>query len=116
MEVVIRSERGVEVGQVLCESTEDELSHLDQPPSGTIVRAVGDDDAVAIDAIEATRLKEISTCKKHVESLGLDMKLIEVERLLGGQRMVVCTSCPMIALIFANWLNCWPLNFRRVLK
>ena len=89
MEVVIRSERGVEVGQVLCESTEDELSHLDQPPSGTIVRAVGDDDAVAIDAIESTRLKEISSCQKHVDSLGLDMKLIEVERLLGGQRMVV---------------------------
>ncbi len=89
MEVVIRSERGVEVGQVLCESTEDELSHLDQPPTGTIVRAVGDDDAVAIDAIESTRLKEISACQKHVETLGLDMKLIEVERLLGGQRMVV---------------------------
>ena len=89
MEVVIRSERGVEVGQVLCESTEDELSYLDQPPSGTIVRLVGDDDAVAIDAIESTRLKEISGCQKHVDSLGLDMKLIEVERLLGGQRMVV---------------------------
>ncbi len=89
MEVVIRSERGVEVGQVLCESTEDELSHLDQPPAGTIVRAVGDDDAVAIDAIESTRLKEISSCQKHVDSLGLGMKLIEVERLLGGQRMVV---------------------------
>lgn len=89
MEVVIRSERGVEVGQVLCESTEDELSHLDQPPAGTIVRAVGDDDAVAIDAIESTRLKEIASCQKHVDSLGLDMKLIEVERLLGGQRMVV---------------------------
>lgn len=89
MEVVVRSERGVEVGQVLCESTEDELSHLDQPPSGTIVRAVGDDDAVAIDAIESTRLKEISSCQKHVDALGLDMKLIEVERLLGGQRMVI---------------------------
>jgi cell fate regulator YaaT (PSP1 superfamily) len=89
MEVVIRSERGVEVGQVLCESTEDELSHLDQPPSGTIVRAVGDEDAVAIDAIESQRLKEIASCQKHVDALGLEMKLIEVERLLGGQRIVV---------------------------
>ncbi len=89
MEVVIRSERGVEVGQVLCESTEDALSHLDQPPAGTIVRPVVDEDVVAIDAIESARLKEISACQKHVDALGLDMKLVEVERLLGGQRMVV---------------------------
>ena len=89
MEVVIRSQRGVEVGQVLCESTEDALSHLDQPPSGTIVRALGEDDAQAVDQIESARLKEIASCQKHVERLGLDMKLIEVERLLGGQRMVV---------------------------
>ena len=89
MEVVIRSDRGVEVGQVLCESTEDALSHLDQPPAGTIVRAVGQEDAASLDSIESTRLKEIESCQRHVAKLGMKMKLVEVERLLGGQRMVV---------------------------
>ena len=89
MEVVIRSDRGVEVGQVLCESTEDALSHLDQPPAGTIVRAVDQEDAASLDSIEGARLKEIKSCQRHVAKLEMKMKLVEVERLLGGQRMVV---------------------------
>ena len=89
MEVVVRTERGLEVGQVLCESTEDALSHLDQPAHGTIVRAVSEDDAVDIDAIDGARISNIEICKRHVEKLGLAMKLVEVEQLLGRQRMVV---------------------------
>ena len=89
MEVVVRTERGLEVGQVLCESTEDALSHLDQPANGTIVRAVSDEDAVDIDAIDSARISNIEICRRHVEKLGLAMKLVEVEQLLGRQRMVV---------------------------
>ena len=89
MEVVVRTDRGLEVGQVLCESTEDALSHLDQPAHGTIVRAVSDDDANDIDAIDGARLSNIETCRQHVQKLGLAMKLVEVEQLLGRQRMVV---------------------------
>ena len=44
MEVVVRTERGVEIGQVLCEATDDALSHLDQPPTGQVVRQVMDED------------------------------------------------------------------------
>ncbi len=89
MEVVVRTERGLEVGQVLCESTEDALSHLDQPPQGTIVRAVNDDDAADIDAIDGARISNIEICKHHVEKLGLPMKLVEIEQLLGRQRMII---------------------------
>ena len=89
MEVVVRTDRGLEVGQVLCESTEDALSHLDQPAHGTIVRAVTAEDAADIDAIDGVRLSNIDTCRRHAEKLGLAMKLVEVEQLLGRQRMVV---------------------------
>ena len=89
MEVVVRTDRGLEVGQVLCESTEDALSHLDQPAHGTIVRAVSAEDVSDIDTIDAARLSNIETCKRHVEKLGLAMKLVDVEQLLGRQRMVV---------------------------
>ena len=89
MEVVVRTDRGLEVGQVLCESTEDALSHLDQPANGTIVRAVSAEDATDIDAIDAARLLNIETCKRHAKKLGLAMKLVDVEQLLGRQRMVV---------------------------
>ena len=89
MEVVVRTERGLEVGQVLCESTEDALSHLDQPANGTIVRAVSDEDAVDINTIDGARLSNIEICKRHVDKLGLAMKLVEVEQLLGRQRMII---------------------------
>ena len=89
MEVVVRTDRGLEVGQVLCESTEDALSHLDQPANGTIVRAVSAEDATDIDTIDGARLSNIEICKRHAEKLGLAMKLVDVEQLLGRQRMVV---------------------------
>ena len=89
MEVVVRTERGLEVGQVLCESSEDALSHLDQPANGTIVRAVSAEDATDIDNIDGARLSNIETCRRHAEKLGLEMKLVDVEQLLGRQRMVV---------------------------
>ena len=89
MEVVVRTERGLEVGQVLCESTEDALSHLDQPANGTIVRAVSEEDAIDIDTIDGARISNIEICRRHVEKLGLAMKLVEVEQLLGRQRMII---------------------------
>ncbi len=89
MEVVVRSDRGLEIGQVLCEASDDALSHLDQPPTGQIVRQVMDEDLVAIDGLDAARLKKLAVCEKHIESLGLQMKLVDVESLFGGERMVV---------------------------
>ncbi len=89
MEVVVRSDRGLEIGQVLCEATEDALSHLDQAPSGQIVRAVSDEDVTKIDGIDSSRKPKLETCQKHINTLGLDMKLVDVEQLFGGERLVV---------------------------
>jgi len=88
-EVVVRSDRGVEVGQVLCEANDDALTHLDQPPTGSIVRLVSSDDANNINAIDGDRFSKIEICKQEISKLKLDMKLIDVETLLGGERIVV---------------------------
>lgn len=89
MEVIVRSDRGLEVGQVLCEASDDSLSHLDQPASGQIVREVSTDDLGAIDGIDDSRRAKIDSCQRHIESLNLEMKLIDVEQLFGGERLVV---------------------------
>ena len=88
-EVVVRSDRGIEVGQVLCEANDDALTHLDQPPTGSIVRMVSGEDASNINSIDADRFSKIETCKREIKKLNLDMKLIDVETLLGGERIVV---------------------------
>lgn len=89
MEVIVRTDRGIEVGQVLCEANDDALSHLDQPATGHVVREVSTDDLTAIDGIDGARKSKIEACQKHIQSLGLDMKLVDVEQLFGGERLVV---------------------------
>lgn len=89
MEVIVRSDRGLEVGQVLCEATDDALSHMDQPPSGQIVRAVSSEDLNEINHIDGSRSEKLTACQKHIEALGLEMKLVDVEQLFGGERLVV---------------------------
>lgn len=89
MEVIVRTDRGVEVGQVLCEASDDSLSHLDQPPTGHIVREVSSDDLSAIDGIDGSRRAKLEACQKHIDSLGLEMKLVDVEQLFGGERLIV---------------------------
>ena len=88
-EIIVRSNRGIETGLVLCEATEDALEHLDQPPVGHILRVMSDDDANELARIEQTRDDKLAKCQKHVDDLGLTMQLVELEQLLGGDRVVV---------------------------
>lgn len=89
MSVIVRTDRGLEVGQVLCAAPEDALSELDQAPSGQIVREVSTDDANEINHIDGSRSKKLETCQTMIDELKLDMKLIDIEQLFGGERVVV---------------------------
>jgi len=53
------------------------------------VRLVSSDDANNINAIDGDRFSKIEICKQEISKLKLDMKLIDVETLLGGERIVV---------------------------
>lgn len=89
MEVIVRTDRGLEVAQVLIPVVDDELVELDNAPSGQIIRPVSSDDANEISHIDATRLKKLEMCQEYIESLNLNMKLIDIEQLFGGERIVV---------------------------
>ena len=88
-EVIVKTERGIESAQLLCEASEDALSHLDDPPVGSILRLFGDQDAADLAAIEANRDQLMKDVRKQVDKLGLDMQLVDVEQILGRQRVVV---------------------------
>ena len=88
-EVVIRTDRGTETGQVLCEATEDALSHLDEPPSGNILRELNDEDVSCVSEIELSRKGMMREVELKVRELGLKMQLVDVEKIFGGQRVVV---------------------------
>ncbi len=89
MSVIVRTNRGLETGFVLCEATEDALSHLDQPGGGQILREMTDEDANEYAHLQSQRDGKLNICQSQIEQLALDMQLVDVEHLFGGERIVV---------------------------
>ncbi len=89
MSVIARTNRGLETGFVLCEATDDAVSHLDQPASGQILREMTDEDHNEYAHLQSQRASKIETCQKQIDKQGLEMQLVDVEHLFGGERIVV---------------------------
>ena len=89
MSVVARTNRGLETGNVLCEASDDALSQLDQAPNGQILREMTDDDINEFAHLQASRSEKLRTCQKHIDQMKLQMELVDLEHLFGGERIVV---------------------------
>lgn len=87
--VIVRTGRGLEAGEVLCEASEEMTARLDKPPQGQILREMTAEDANELAHLEASAQDEFRTCQRHVEALNLDMQLVDVEHLFGGERVIV---------------------------
>ena len=87
--VIVRTNRGLETGQVLCEATDDALSHLDDPTTGQILREMSREDINEYEHIQSKRLDKIEICQKHIRDSKLDMKLVDIEHLFGGERIII---------------------------
>jgi cell fate regulator YaaT (PSP1 superfamily) len=91
-QVVVQTERGREAGMTLREATPEVLSHLRSGgslPRGTILRVMTEADRAELARIAQQEKEDFRVCKRHVKQLGLPMKLVRVERLLAGERLVV---------------------------
>ena len=88
-EVVVRSDRGTEIGTVLCEATPVALGHMKEPTHGRILRRLSDDDQSQWTHLKTKTAEDIAICQKCVDALKLEMDLVDVERILGGERLVV---------------------------
>lgn len=87
--VIARTDRGLEAAEVLCEATDEAKAHLQDPCEGQILRAMTSDDQIEESRIRQQADRELEVCREHVARLALDMKLIDVERIFGGERVVV---------------------------
>ncbi|MEM6473167.1 MAG: regulatory iron-sulfur-containing complex subunit RicT [Planctomycetota bacterium] len=88
-QVVLRSDRGTEIGTVLCEATPAALSSMPEPTTGNILRAFSPEDVKQWEHIGELSKNDLEICQRCVEKRGLIMSLVDVERLLGGERIVV---------------------------
>jgi cell fate regulator YaaT (PSP1 superfamily) len=88
-QVIARTERGLEAGEVLAVATEESVEHLSHAPHGQILRRMTSEDLNEWLHIQAQTRQEFELCQRHVTELQLNMQLVDLERLFGGERMVV---------------------------
>jgi cell fate regulator YaaT (PSP1 superfamily) len=87
-DVVVRSERGLEVGAVLCEAAPRALELLAEPTHGRVLRRLSEDDRVEIDRLREAEAEELAACQRFVGQRRLQMELVDVEHLFGGERII----------------------------
>lgn len=88
-DVIARTSRGLEVGEVLCEATPDAVEQIRNPDNGQIVRLMTDEDHNEQQHLRIQARDEFTKCEKIVEELGLEMQLVDIEHVFGGERIIV---------------------------
>lgn len=88
-EVVIHSDRGTELATVLCEATPAAIGGLHEPTEGRILRRLNSTDRGDWSQLSEMTRRDLLACQPHVDSLKLPMQLVDVERILGGERVVI---------------------------
>jgi cell fate regulator YaaT (PSP1 superfamily) len=86
--VLVRSDRGTEVGEVLCQSTERTSSFLENPFRGQIIRSATPEDLSAESRLAEREKKGLAACREFAGRRRLQMDLVDVEAIFGGERMV----------------------------
>jgi cell fate regulator YaaT (PSP1 superfamily) len=89
LRVIVRTNRGLEVGEVLADATEEAVSRLRDPAHGQILRQMTSEDANELAHIQSQEPSEFETCQRYVAELELAMELVDIEHLFGGERIVV---------------------------
>ncbi|TWT37195.1 hypothetical protein KOR34_21420 [Posidoniimonas corsicana] len=87
-QVIARTSRGQESGEVLCEATDHVISQMKETRGGHILRLSTHDDEIELRKLQEQQQRELETCRQRVAELGLEMELVDVEHLYGGERVI----------------------------
>lgn len=90
--VILRTDRGLEAGEVLCAASE-RTRELLAAGSGTeskgqILREASEEDRRRLDEIRLQERQEFDGCREVIAQHKLQMQLVDVEHLFGGERLV----------------------------
>ena len=86
--VVVKTDRGTELGEVLCPSTDRAAFFLENPSRGEIIREASGDDLAAEARLAERSARGREACREFIARRRLQMELVDVEVVLGGERMV----------------------------
>jgi cell fate regulator YaaT (PSP1 superfamily) len=87
-QVVVRSDRGTELGEVLCRGNDRTARFLENPARGEILRPATADDLAAEARLAAVRTKGFDSCLEFIARRRLQMDLVDVEVIFGRERIV----------------------------
>lgn len=89
-QVVVRSDRGTDWGEVLSEATERSRSFLDQKETkvGRILREANEEDQQTREQQQQTEKDKFNGCEALIAERKLQMQLVDVEYIFGGERLI----------------------------
>jgi cell fate regulator YaaT (PSP1 superfamily) len=86
--VVIRSDRGTELGEVLCQVSERTTRYMGNSPRGEILRRATPEDRQQEARIASDRSPTFVACQDLIAKRRLQMNLVDVELIHGRERVV----------------------------
>jgi cell fate regulator YaaT (PSP1 superfamily) len=88
-QVIVRSDRGTEWGEVLCAASESTREWLGiDKETGRILRLPTLDDERHKDRVAQLEVEEFNSCKQLIGEMSLQMQLVDTEHVFGGERIV----------------------------
>lgn len=90
-EVICRTVRGLEVGFVLAEETEEGLAEaaedLNGSAAGQVLRPVNEQDRLILQRLERFKLRAIESCERLLAERQIPATLVDAEHLFDGQHL-----------------------------
>src|SRR4051794_29226798 len=86
--VLLRTERGIEQGDLLCSATPQAVALIAQPTKGQILRCMTETDETEAERIRHAEVEEFGGCARFIAERKLQMELVDVEHVFGGVRLI----------------------------
>jgi cell fate regulator YaaT (PSP1 superfamily) len=87
-DVVLETERGLEVGVVLCETTPRAVEYIQEPTRGKILRSMTEEDRGQLLRSQDCEDTAFHRCNDFIRQRHLQMELVDAEHLFGGERLI----------------------------
>lgn len=87
-QVILRTERGEERGEILREADAGVIDLISEPTRGQVLREMTEDDHNKSDQLGQKESVEFDTCCRFIANRKLQMDLVDVEHLFGGERII----------------------------
>src|SRR5439155_20893715 len=86
--VVVHSDRGTEMGEVLCPATPQAVAAIPEPTRGEVLRLTTPEDRAKLGQLRDLHEVDYEAGTRLIKHHKLAMQLVDVERLFGGERII----------------------------